>query len=460
MDGVDDALASLQQQPFQLDPVQEQFRAQLGLPTDVPIVMSGHQPGFWHMGIVAKVLAMHDLAHQHNAQPVWVVVDQDTLTSSQLISLRLPVVTNGTIDVLSWDLDTPGAARTMLDANRPLCLVPSLQSVSTAPDAGTINTERIKASLERHKGESSIAMQFTLAAMDVIYEWIDAITGTSTQRPIVIPATALARTDLFSSIVQRMTADPDRCIHAYNNATRIAPKAKMRPLDIASQELPIWSIDAKQGRVPVHAADLSPGTSRTPMQLAPRALLMTQMLRIAGCEAFIHGLGGGEYEHIGDAWFSQWKQYFNDPNPWIVTSATVTPISASFVQTNGLHVSPASISNALTLPHRAANNPALLGNDTLQMQKQELVKKINAAKHQGSQAERAAMFRELREIVQSAAASAEAQQQLAHTADNAAQARAKQRSVELAHNRTFPFFVYSRDTLRELHSLIHTRITT
>lgn len=461
MEGMDLSLEPLKKRPFFPSPLQDQFRAQLGLPTDTPLVMSGHQPGLWHMGIVAKVLAMHDIATRTRAQPAWVVADQDTLTSSQLTTLRLPTIINNHINEATWDLDTTGIARPLLDAHRPLCLIPPLNNIPSAPELHTTDSIRIRQTLEQYTTESSIAMQFTLAALDLIYTQIDAVTGAKAPRPIVIPATALARTGLFESLFQQMVRDADMCIKSYNEAVVVAPRAKMRPLNPKTLELPVWSLDKARGRVPVHASDLASIAKSRPTQLAPRAILMTQMLRIAGCEVFIHGLGGGEYERIGDAWFSRWNPGIGAPAPWIVTSATVTPTSASLTShTPTSRVSPASIANTLTLPHRARNNPALLGDDARQGKKQQLVNRINAAKHHAPRTERAALYRELRALVDSAAtATPAAHQLLTQIADDAAQARTHQRSVELAHDRTFPFFVYPTHTLHELHRLVRDRVT-
>ena len=42
-------------------------RRALGLPTDRPIIMSGHQPTLWHAGILAKLLAAGELARATGA---------------------------------------------------------------------------------------------------------------------------------------------------------------------------------------------------------------------------------------------------------------------------------------------------------------------------------------------------------------------------------------------------------
>ena len=57
---------------------QKAARSELGLPTDRPVVMSGHQAGLWHAGILAKHLATNAAARTADAHAAWLVVDQDT----------------------------------------------------------------------------------------------------------------------------------------------------------------------------------------------------------------------------------------------------------------------------------------------------------------------------------------------------------------------------------------------
>jgi hypothetical protein len=62
----------------QRDPVALRARQELGLPTDRPVVMSGHQTTFWHPGILAKWYAMNAAAQRVHGATAWVAVDHDT----------------------------------------------------------------------------------------------------------------------------------------------------------------------------------------------------------------------------------------------------------------------------------------------------------------------------------------------------------------------------------------------
>ena len=65
-------------------PKQDEFRRELGLPVDRPVVMSGHQAGFWHSGIAAKYFALDAARRAFGAAGAWIVVDQDTNSADEV----------------------------------------------------------------------------------------------------------------------------------------------------------------------------------------------------------------------------------------------------------------------------------------------------------------------------------------------------------------------------------------
>ena len=46
-------------------------RVGLGLDADRPVIMTGHQAGFWHPGILVKYLGAEILSDRLSAQPAW-----------------------------------------------------------------------------------------------------------------------------------------------------------------------------------------------------------------------------------------------------------------------------------------------------------------------------------------------------------------------------------------------------
>ena len=54
---------------------QNTFRSENDLPTDVPIIMVGHQPELYHPGILAKFIAARRIANEVDGVVVFLVVD-------------------------------------------------------------------------------------------------------------------------------------------------------------------------------------------------------------------------------------------------------------------------------------------------------------------------------------------------------------------------------------------------
>ncbi len=403
------------------------FREQLGLPTDRPIVMSGHQAQIWHPGILSKYLSTISAGNALGAHPAWVVVDQDT---GEPTRLRFATTEDdGTRRAGERDL----APSQRHAPDTPLGLRPPATISATDPSP----LQSIAGAMRRHQDAPSLSAQVQRALEDLLEPIAQPVQTVS--------ALAINSTDLFATIVERMRTDPAACARAYNDAVRKHPGARVRPMrtDDASTgaELPLWRI-AGDERTPVFASDLE----GTPVEaMAPRGLLMTGLVRRAGCDLFIHGTGGGVYDRITDAWFERWLG--KAPHaPSAVVTATLTP---------GGEVDTTIVDEADRLAWRAQSarhNPELLGDDKADARKRELIEQIR-----GSDAQRAReLYRELHALLEqyraaheSELASIDARAQAAR--ERAAPARA---NAQIARDRTLPFPLYARDDLLTLRSLV------
>ena len=323
------------------------FRAELGLPVG-PIIMSGHQAEWWHSGILAKYLAAQSYAKLIGAAAVWVVVDQDT----------------GTPELLNYPGERWSVRRYVFGANgdefRPLCerrsMVPEVTDVkalcpSVAKAVGALCT-----SLGSHVHEPTLAKQVMGAISE--HDFLRSM-------PMrMVFASQLNETTLFKKLVERMNQDPTACVGSYNEAVEAVPSSKMRKLRESSDpELPLWSVSKDGIRT---AAKVSSSSGR----LMPRALLMTAMLRMAGCELFIHGLGGGVYDTVTELWIKSWLGV--DLAPMAVVSATryARPSDAPRVVTREEAI------EALRRVHRAKHHPAELGDHDAEHHRNDIVKRI------------------------------------------------------------------------------------
>lgn len=412
------------------------FRAQLGLPTDRPIIMAGHHTQLWHPGVVAKYLAADAAAGRTGAGVAWLMVDQDRSGS---VPVRYPVVdADGRLAVREVAISNTSRAataseRTSADLREPACVAAGL--------------DRIGAALSRHAGEKTFARQIAAAISDLLRPLL-----LHAPSPTTIFATELCRTSLFGDLVARMARDPESCCRTYNAAVARHPSARMRAL-IADEvqdrfELPLWHLPPGAARRHVYAEDLP---SIPVHELAPKALFMTGLLRLAGCDLFIHGLGAGAsddahegYDHITGEWLSAWLGIEPSlPAPITVVTATrYLPLSIPEPPT------PAAAARAVWLAHAAAHNPHIIRDGYFDDAKRRLVLQIAAAAH----AQRVQLYRQMHALLDD--------YRRTHAADldairgRAAAMQARLASAPIAFDRTWAFPLYPDHVLTALRDEI------
>ena len=209
------------------------FREQMGLPAGL-IVMSGHQPGFWHAGIAAKALAAAALAERWGASAVWIIVDQDTVDPR---TMRVPVIgEGGRLEESVWRL---GGALDAGGPETPTCLRPAMNIGVHRPDPGlaervagptaTEGLELMAQGLADAVGSGNSAWELGRAGVDSLWRAAHATKADSHIR--LVAATQVGATDLFTEVLERMRSDPAACTGAYNaaaaelNAPGIGPLA-------------------------------------------------------------------------------------------------------------------------------------------------------------------------------------------------------------------------------------------
>lgn len=344
-----------------ISPEARAFRAELGLPTDRPIIMAGHQLTIWHAGILVKLMAITEAARRTNAASAWLWVDQD---EHEFSTIRVPI--------RGGDSRLRAATWTLADAPAEGLAVASCPSFKPRRfDAGTPalpgvreGIDRIHSALSAHAAESSAARQIAAAVNDLL--------DPPSRTDHTLFATALARTALFSTLVARMASDPAACIRSYNTAVRAHPESHLTPLNeqhTSGVELPLWIIEPNRPRARVYSTTLA---RANPASLAPRAILMTGLLRLAGCDLFIHGTGGRHYEAATEQWFRDWLGVALAPMA-VATADVPLPLDAP-------QVTPADVAAAHWSAHRAEHDPRLLHDEPAAAEKQRFMDQITAAK--------------------------------------------------------------------------------
>jgi hypothetical protein len=344
----------------ELDEAQRATRAALGLPSDVPVIMTGHQAELWHPGILAKMIAAQHAAHTVDGAAVWLIVDQDV---NDCASLRIPVREPG--QTATAHTHRLGPEPSALPTGRRPPLTPeALQGHTPALQSVQRGVDVIERTLSTHADAPSVALQMVRALEEMARAWA---------RPAhVVSASALVDTPVFRAAADRMREDPASVRDAYNVAVATHPDAGIAPLtedSLAGMELPLWVME-DSGRRRAFTEDLAPGTT-----LAPRALLMTGLLRSAACDFFIHGTGGGAYDAVTEAWFRDWLGVTLAPTA-VVTADLYLPISEE-------DADDAALNAAKRRAHEAKHDPSVLGDAKTAAAKRELLRRIEQAKAAG-----------------------------------------------------------------------------
>lgn len=411
------------------------FRAQLGLPTDAPIVMTGHQPIVFHPGVLAKYLAAHALAASARAHTAWLVVDQDE-TDPGLLAIPARDAHGDLMKRESRLLPRPpeGVPAGVVPPAPPAPpSPPELQSEWAFVNDGLA---RIASAFSAHAGASSLAEQGALAAFDLMRPL--GATG------LPVLATRLARTDLFRDLADAMRRDPLVFVEAYNRAVDAHPEARVAPLlySISADryELPLWRLHAQAPRRRAYAEELDDGPVES---FAPRAILMTLLVRLAGCDLFIHGAGGWVYDRICEDLARTWLGETLAPMTLATATRTLPLLDAP-------PPNAADVANAKWRAHRAAHDPAMLGDEAGARVKRALLAAIASAPRRSP--ERAAAFRAMHDALADARdAHAPALRRVERAAEDTERAHMQ---GDVALERAWPFPLYPQDDLFALRDEI------
>ncbi|MCW5754397.1 MAG: hypothetical protein KIT24_06815 [Phycisphaeraceae bacterium] len=423
-----DAWASLSDEgPGRADaPTKRKFREELGLAADRPIIMSGHQCAFWHPGILAKWMATTASAAAHGWEPAWVWVDHD---DNDPLALAYPRVDDrGSPAIGTWRCGV--SMRGVALRSRPAVDVRGAGPQDAHPAVGGAWAERVLNLLRENRDAESLAVQTAKAVERGLGERKGSMRSFAASR--------LAGTSLFAEVVERMAREPERVWREYNRAVAASPRARMRALRSEGSrfELPLWRTGWGQERRGVWSDEVSEVRLT---DLAPRALLMTGMLRFAGCDIFVHGLGGAAYDEAGETWLASWAGWRVSPK--VVVSATLR-----------LGLGPAGegelgrLAERVSAAHRALHDPGMVGDASAAEVKQEALKAI--ARSARSSEDRRAAFRAMHAAL--ADYRTRHGEHLRLFEQQAADARLDMAAARVALVRTWPWLMYPQCAIDDL----------
>ena len=286
-----------------------------------PIIVTGHQPIFYHPGILAKDLLSHSLAGAMNAAALNMIVDTD----DEDISLQIPVRgKNGLLAKETLPLSTRGIAlvgQKISDEKKNKILL-RLREYRKELYQVFIPT------LVPHIRENiDILQEIVLRAETVcepgirlreMWEKVHAIRLKTVYTSRIIQSDAFL---VFKEYIFKRENEfrkiYNESLYEYRRNHKIKNKAQPLPgLDDASGELPFWNV--KNGkRMPfVRGLDISD------KNIYPRAVTLTLFCRIFMSDLMIHGIGGARYDQITNRLLEKFFKY--EAAPFSVASATLS----------------------------------------------------------------------------------------------------------------------------------------
>lgn len=261
-----------------LESIQRHSKEQLGLQTDRPIIVVGHQPTIFHTGILAKFIAGDLIARKVGGILVHLVVDHHI---GDVCAIEVPFIENGVLHVVKKQIANIDSTISLNDQGR---LTP------------TGEVEFLNDALKHATGgNASMQIANTMNTIMAPYAKVDAC----------IASTNLLQSEIGKKLLQAMESNPASCIQNYNDAVKQFPNSGISELQ--ENELPIWTGSRNE-----------PASNRD-KDLRPRALLLTLLARIGIADLFIHGTGGFQYDKVMEQFANKWIQ--------------LTPCNASMVTT-------------------------------------------------------------------------------------------------------------------------------
>jgi hypothetical protein len=395
-------------------------RRGLGLDDTRPIVMTGHQAGIWHAGILAKWIVADLLRERSGSDVAAIIVDQDVndaalveypaLVEGRLERARLPLSTRS-------ELGPTGTRRSVhLEA-------PSVPPVPEVADA----LEAIRGAVNAEANAANLALQMSLAN--------SALLASQVGRVANVTSTSLLRTPLGQRVIAAMRDDAEACRTAYNDALALDPHVA-RPL--GPGELPLWLLESGR-REPLGLDRLNDALRTQPERVAPRAFLMTAVARLGFCDLFIHGTGGERYERVTETWIAKWLGV--QLAPMAIATATLRLPLERYLPAQPL-TTPAEF-------RRYAFDPD--GHDgVISPRKRELLAAISAAPRGSS--ERRAEYRNLLRYLDEARSANESTLELHRARLNAAKGSAV--ASDLVRSRMWPWALHAANALSALRTTL------
>jgi len=278
--------------------------------TDVAsLIATGHQAALWHPGILAKDITVAVAAKRFGTGMCHVVVDQDV---HETMRLDLPVNSDGRLSVETVELadvngSVPTGSQPPVEVQGALDRLDQVRRAHGSALAADVQT--VADALHDLPDCRTLAEQVAALPERLMRPYVGSMPLVFASELLSLPASA--------ELVEQMLADLPDCARCYNEAAAHYPDAGVGALDIERKriELPLWLLRFDRPRLRVYGRLTDSGTVLmdqfdTPIEpdarLAPRAIMLTALMRSFFCDLFVHGTGGRLYDRVTERWMDKW----------------------------------------------------------------------------------------------------------------------------------------------------------
>jgi len=330
----------------------QKARMLLKLPTDQPLILSGHQPIFFHPGVWAKCLTASILAESVSGTACHKITD--TAMTGEYIHTLPEVEDNGKARRKELDFfltkDMKQQEKTTPYAHLPAPEFAALEKIFS--DAQVFCPEAIKGNLRGFEEKLVKGLKKNPTWTDFhLYtlKLLDEICGTSRQ---YLTGSKLWTSEPFLQFAANWLSNLAEMNQAYNESLdeyrkkygithELSPMPNLK-FENWWFEIPFWGVtkyhqrhslyakkDGKKlilkikggdGTYPLDQEDMQRQLGVLNISLWPKAIPQTLFCRMYLCDFFIHGVGGSSYEEVGDSLFK--KIFKANPPAYGVVSAT------------------------------------------------------------------------------------------------------------------------------------------
>lgn len=344
---------------------------------DSPIVLTGHQPLIYHVGIQAKSFVLHHIAEKTASTAIDVVVDTDVEHEVTFQTPRLlPEPQRASLPLMRGD-----GHHWFADTQSPSIVDVEVWSQQVKEAVGTLGLPEVAHSVDRYMAGATEAAAHAGDAAKFSVRARRKFEERAGLDHLQLPVSRMIESRSWGEFITDIVSDAARFHTSYNDAlaefrVRHHTRSAAQPFhDLRIQdgliELPLWYLHPA-GRLDVFVRPGADGSwdliaggevvySETAdeavedakcghfARLAPKAITLTLFLRVWFCELFIHGTGGYRYDEVCDSV----ARAFYGCEPAARVSATCSaylPLVAQWVDES-------SLAEAVERIHRVAHHP-------------------------------------------------------------------------------------------------------